>query len=437
MADETSHEGPDGTDWCYRGALMLAPMVRINHLPFRLLAAEYGADMVYSEELVDRSILACRRTLNERLGTADYCHPDGKLIFRVRPRERVVLQLGTASAAEALRAAQVVGSDVRAIDINMGCPVKFSTQGGMGSALLTQPEKVRDILRTLVSNLSPLPVTCKIRLLDSTHETLQLARLIADTGVSALAVHTRRRHDRPRHWAQWDQLPLVRSVIGSLPLILNGDVFHPDDIPRAFKATGADSLMLARGAMWNASLFRRGAPLLPQSAVVARYVALCEETENPFGNSKYVALQMLDGGGKTAAFRMLQQAKDYPALRAAAAACASESHFLKESRPPLCLEPPPDMPHAAALPVNRWRQIPPHCKSARTAREAAVACEPAAEAAEAAEGVGAADASMASAHRGAEMPTVGMKRRSPPPISAPGARESIGQDGMSDGTEEI
>ena len=60
--------------------------------------------------------------------------------------------------------------------------------------------------------------------------------------------------------------------------------------------------------MWNASILRKGG-LLPQSEVVARYVQLCEEYDNPFGNSKYTVLQMLDGGGKTAAYRMLQQVR--------------------------------------------------------------------------------------------------------------------------------
>lgn len=116
--------------------------------------------------------------------------------------------------------------------------------------------------------------------------------LLFVAGVSALAVHTRRRHDRPRHWAQWDQLPLLRGVVGELPLIANGDVFSPDDIPRAYEWTGADSLMLARGAMWNASLFRgEGRELAPQSEMVQRYVELCEQTDNPFGNSKYVVMQ--------------------------------------------------------------------------------------------------------------------------------------------------
>eukprot|EP00966_Prymnesium_polylepis_P073198 1699756-Prymnesium_polylepis.1 len=121
--------------------------------------------------------------------------------------------------------------------------------------------------------------------------------------------------------------------------------------------------------MWNPSIFGgRTRALRSHAEVVARYVQLCEQYENPFGNSKYVLMQMLDGGGKTAAYKLFQQAKDYAALRAAAAACATEPHFCKPSRPPVCLEPAPDMPHAAALPVNQWRPIPPHCKAARRAR---------------------------------------------------------------------
>ena len=193
---------PEEEPWSYRNILALAPMVRVNTLPFRLLAREYGADIVYSEELVDRSVMACRRSENAALGTVEFKHDSGKLIFSTVPHERVAFQLGTASAGDALRAAQVVVNDVRAIDINMGCPIKFSVQGGMGAALLSKPEVVRDILITLVRNLPGVPVTCKIRLLDSPHETLQLARIIQDTGVAALAVHGRRRSDRPRWWAQ-------------------------------------------------------------------------------------------------------------------------------------------------------------------------------------------------------------------------------------------
>ena len=191
-------------------------MVRVNSLPFRTLCAEYGCEMLYSEEIVARCLVESRRSENAALGTIDFTSPDdrggGRVTFRTRPGEKVVLQLGTACAVEALQAANCAVADVRAIDLNMGCPVKFSVQGGMGSALLTEPEKVRDILTTLRRNLpSTTPVTAKIRLLDNFHDTLQLAKLIEGCGVQALAVHARRKHDRPRHWAQ------VRRTIPASP----------------------------------------------------------------------------------------------------------------------------------------------------------------------------------------------------------------------------
>lgn len=70
----------------------------------------------------------------------------------------------------------------------MGCPKDFSLKGGMGAALLKQPEKVRAILTTLVNNLK-IPVTCKIRVLATVEETIEFTRMIQSTGVSALAIH--------------------------------------------------------------------------------------------------------------------------------------------------------------------------------------------------------------------------------------------------------
>ena len=229
----------------------------------------------------------------------------------------------------------------------------------MGSALLTDPERVRDILTSLRRNLPPtLPVTAKIRLLENFDDTLQLAKLIESCGVTALAVHARRKHDRPRHWAQWDQFKLLRSELPStLPLVLNGDVFTPADVPRALEATGADSLMLARGAMWNPSIFEvgRGGTMATQAEVMGRYIQLVEETENPIGNAKHVAMLMLEGGGKTVPFQMFQRAQSYADLRAAAAACATHPHFCQPGGQflPAVLEPPPDMPHAPTLPSTR------------------------------------------------------------------------------------
>ena len=355
--------------WSYRNTLLLAPMVRINTLPFRLLAREFGAGIVYSEELVDRSVQQCRRSENAALGTVEFRHHDsGKLIFSTIPHERVAFQLGTASAVEALKAAEVVVKDVRAIDVNMGCPIKFSTMGGMGAALLSRPEVVKDILTTLVRNLGhEVPITCKIRLLDTPQETLQLARIIQDTGVSALAVHARRRADRPRWWAQWDQVALLRQQLGTttLPLIPNGDVFLPEHVPLAREATGCDSLMIARGAMWNASIFDQSSTKLrAQRDVFARYVELCAQYDNPFGNSKHVAMEMLAGHGKTEAYKRVQRATDYAGMRVAVDAMVGDAAFDADAaRVPMALEPAPDLGRdAVANPVNAWRTLPPHCR---------------------------------------------------------------------------
>ena len=85
---------------------------------------------------------------------------------------------------------KVIVNDVRAIDINMGCPKHFSLQAGMGAALLYNPENTKDILSTLTRNLGDFPVTCKIRLLDTVEETVAHCRLAAQCGVTHTHTHT-------------------------------------------------------------------------------------------------------------------------------------------------------------------------------------------------------------------------------------------------------
>lgn len=80
----------------------------------------------------------------------------------------------------------------------MGCPKEFSIKGGMGAALLGEPEKVRAILTNLVSNLS-IPVTCKIRLLPTPEETISFCKMVESCGVAAFAVHGRTKEQRPQH----------------------------------------------------------------------------------------------------------------------------------------------------------------------------------------------------------------------------------------------
>ncbi|KAG8377491.1 hypothetical protein BUALT_Bualt08G0038400 [Buddleja alternifolia] len=114
--------------------------------------------------------------------------------------------------------------NVTALDINMGYPKSFSISGGMGVALLTKPDLIHDILTTLKRNLD-IHVTCKIRLLKSPQEAVELARRIEKTDVSALAVHGTKVADRPRDPAKWSEIADVVAAV-SIPVIANGDVFE-------------------------------------------------------------------------------------------------------------------------------------------------------------------------------------------------------------------
>lgn len=92
----------------------------------------------------------------------------------------------------------MVQEDVAAIDVNMGCPKEFSVKGGMGVALMANLELAKQILTGLVAAVS-IPVTCKIRVLKSTEETIRVVKELESTGISAIAVHGRTRDERPQH----------------------------------------------------------------------------------------------------------------------------------------------------------------------------------------------------------------------------------------------
>eukprot|EP00249_Psilotum_nudum_P015607 c25424_g1_i1 orf=352-1401(-) len=277
----------------YRGKHILAPMVRVGTLPFRLLAAQYGADIMYGEELIDHKVIRCTRQVNDLLGTIDFVEKGtGEVIFRTCELERqcVVFQIGTSNATRALNASQIVCQDVAAIDVNMGCPKSFSLSGGMGAALLTRPEIIHDILTTLKRNLS-IPVTCKIRLLRKPQETIEVVRRIEKTGVSAIAVHGRKVADRPKDPAQWEAIADVVSVL-SIPVIANGDVFEYSDFQRMKDATGASSVMVARGACWNASIFRPEGKLHWEN-VKRDYLLKCILWDNDLKTTKHSLKEMI------------------------------------------------------------------------------------------------------------------------------------------------
>ncbi|CAH0513301.1 unnamed protein product [Peronospora belbahrii] len=268
-------------------------MVRAGTLPLRLLSLRYGADLVYGEEIIDKRIISTVRVSNEIVNAVDFVSRNGdSVVFRTCAEEtgKVVFQIGTADAVLALKAAETVARDVAAVDINMGCPKHFSVQGGMGSALLQKPEVACDIIKTLRRNLN-IPVSCKIRLLSEIQDTMDTAKRMQDAGAYAVGVHLRQIHERPRDKASWEKLAPIVSAL-SVPVLANGDVFMHEDIDELRKISGASSVLIARGALANPSIFRKEGRL-PVDQVVRDYLQAAAEVDNVYQNTKYNVMRMI------------------------------------------------------------------------------------------------------------------------------------------------
>uniref|UniRef100_A0A8C5EHF7 DRBM domain-containing protein n=1 Tax=Gouania willdenowi TaxID=441366 RepID=A0A8C5EHF7_GOUWI len=311
----------------------LAPMVRVGTLPMRLLALDFGADLVYCEELIDIKMVQCRRVVNEVLQTVDFVAPDERVMFRTceKEKDRVVFQMGTADPQRALQVGRLVEKDVAAVDVNMGCPKEYSTKGGMGAALLSDPDKIEAILMKLVTGVS-VPVTCKIRILPSLQETIQLVQRIEKTGVAAVAVHGRFKEERPRNPVHCDYIQAVAQAV-SIPIIANGGsldlVKSHSDIDEFKKATGTSSVMLARAAMWNASVFSSQGTI-PVDKVMEEYLKYAIRYENHAFNTKYCLCQMLRDRVESPLGKQVQAAQTNAEIRREYPAQITPKMFLLE-----------------------------------------------------------------------------------------------------------
>jgi len=278
----------------YEGAVCLAPMVRVGSFPFRLTCLDYGADIVYTEEIIDKRLLVAQRVENPVLGTVDMVDKSGaSTCFRSsRAQEggRLVLQLGTADGQLALKAALQVADVIDAVDVNMGCPKPFSTTGGMGAALLDTPDVAAEILRTLRRGMpETVGVSCKVRIQRTPEATVDFCRQMESCGIDAIAVHGRLRTHRPTDPALWDEIrPVCESL--RIPVLANGDVFGHHDVGSICERTGARGVLVARGAMWNPSIFRAakdGGGMDPGDVVRAKFLRYAVDTDNHLTNTKF------------------------------------------------------------------------------------------------------------------------------------------------------
>ncbi|PIE12728.1 MAG: tRNA dihydrouridine synthase DusB [Rhodobacterales bacterium] len=238
----------------------LAPLAGITDLPFRNLVGRFGAGLVVSEMIASGEFLTARPGSREKaeLGL-DHANTAVQIAGRDGP-----------TMAEAARMVESMGA--RVIDINMGCPAKKVTGGMSGSALMRDLDHALTLIDAVVAAVS-VPVTLKTRL-GWDHDTLnaaQLAQRAQDAGVQRIVIHGRTRSQFYKGDADWAAIaPVVGAV--EIPVLANGDIVDSASAGKALRDSGAQGVMIGRGAQgqpWLLAqiahdLFGTAAPDIPQ-----------------------------------------------------------------------------------------------------------------------------------------------------------------------------
>jgi len=249
----------------------LAPMAGVTDLAFRAVCRELSGCYTVTEMVSAKALCYGDKKTASLLELGPGEHPAAVQIFG---SDEACMEKGAALALE--------GSGAEILDINMGCPMPKVAQNGDGSALLRDLDKAARVAAAAVRGAAGRPVTVKLRLGwdKGSINCVEAARRLEDAGVSALAVHGRTRTQMYAGAADWNWIRAVKDAV-SIPVMANGDVFRPHDAQRILNVTGADMVMVGRGAFGNPWLLAGCAAALegrevPPTPTVAERCAMAE-----------------------------------------------------------------------------------------------------------------------------------------------------------------
>ncbi|UWQ64434.1 tRNA dihydrouridine synthase DusB [Leisingera caerulea] len=216
--------------------IALAPMAGITDRPFRDLVRSFGAGLMVSEMVASQEMVQAKPGVRER---AELSADVENTAVQLAGREEYWI-------AEAAK--QVAGQGARIIDINMGCPAKKVTNGYSGSALLKTPDHALRLIEAVVGAVD-VPVTLKTRLGwdDTCLNAPDVARRAAEAGVQMVTIHGRTRCQFYKGSADWVAIRAVKDAV-TVPVLANGDIVDTATARQALELSGADGVMIGRGA---------------------------------------------------------------------------------------------------------------------------------------------------------------------------------------------